>query len=78
MLAIREKQLGIETPSTAGSLNNLANLYESQGNYAQALPFYERAIAISEKTLGKEHSVTKLYQENSELMLKDMQKKEAE
>ncbi|MCA1994544.1 MAG: CHAT domain-containing protein, partial [Coleofasciculus sp. S288] len=37
------------------SLNNLALLYEAQGNYAQAEPLYQRALAIFEKVLGPEH-----------------------
>lgn len=57
-LAIREKVLGAEHPYTAGSLNNLAGLYESQGRYEKALPLYERALAIYEKALGAEHPFT--------------------
>ncbi|MBU7583075.1 MAG: CHAT domain-containing protein, partial [Nostoc sp. TH1S01] len=54
-LAIREKVLGKEHPSVAQSLNNLAGLYEAQGNYRQAEPLYLRSLAIFEKVLGKEH-----------------------
>ena len=39
----------------AGSLNNLAALYRDQGHYAEAEPFYKRALAISEKALGPAH-----------------------
>ncbi|MBU7584108.1 MAG: tetratricopeptide repeat protein, partial [Nostoc sp. TH1S01] len=37
-LAITEKVLGQEHPDVALSLNNLAALYEAQGNYRQAEP----------------------------------------
>ena len=37
------------------SLNNLAALYETQGQYAKAEPLYQRALAIREKALGPEH-----------------------
>jgi len=34
------------------SLNNLAGLYLEQGKYKEALPLYQRVLAIREKTLG--------------------------
>jgi tetratricopeptide (TPR) repeat protein len=37
------------------SLNNLASLYDSQGQYAKAEPLYNRALTIREKALGLEH-----------------------
>ena len=37
------------------SLNNLAGLYVVQGKDAEAEPLYKRALAISEKALGKDH-----------------------
>ena len=39
----------------ATSLNNLAFLYESQGRYAEAEPFYLRSLSIREKQLGENH-----------------------
>ena len=33
-------------------LNNLALLYDQQGQYTQAEPLYQRALAIREKALG--------------------------
>jgi hypothetical protein len=57
-LAILEKALGAEHPSTAVSLNNLAELYRAQGEYGRATPLSERALAIYEKTYGAEHSST--------------------
>ncbi|MCH7807903.1 MAG: tetratricopeptide repeat protein, partial [Planctomycetes bacterium] len=39
----------------ATSLNNLAGLHDTQGEYAQAEPLYKRALAIREKALGPHH-----------------------
>jgi tetratricopeptide (TPR) repeat protein len=39
----------------ASDLNNLGALYRAQGEYAEAEPFYKRALAILENTLGSEH-----------------------
>jgi tetratricopeptide (TPR) repeat protein len=39
----------------ATSINNLAWLYDNQGQYAKAEPLYERALAIREKALAPEH-----------------------
>ena len=44
-----------EAPRLALSLNNLANVYHSQGKYAEAEPLYKRALAIVEKAFGQEH-----------------------
>ena len=41
-LAIREDALGPEHPDTATALNNLANLFRDQGDYAEARPLFER------------------------------------
>ena len=39
----------------AGSLNNLALMYQHQGQYAQAEPLYERSLAILGKAVGPDH-----------------------
>ncbi len=39
----------------AASLNNLAELYRAQGQYAQAEPLYKRALVVFEKALGPDH-----------------------
>lgn len=39
----------------AQSLNNLANLYQDQRRYAEALPLYQRSLAIREQGLGPMH-----------------------
>jgi hypothetical protein len=40
------------TPTWPTSLNNLAGLYDTQGQYGKAEPLYQRALAIREKALG--------------------------
>src|SRR5262249_27620503 len=57
-LAWRKKTLGEKDPTTAASLNSLAELYHDKGDSAQAEPLYRRAVAICEKTLGAEHPRT--------------------
>ncbi len=58
VLAIRENALGADHPDTANSLDSLALLYDSMGNYAKAEPLYARALAIREKALGADHPDT--------------------
>jgi tetratricopeptide (TPR) repeat protein len=50
-----EKALGPEHPDVATTLNDMANLLKSQGKYEEALPLYQRALAIYQKSLGPEH-----------------------
>jgi tetratricopeptide (TPR) repeat protein len=45
-------------PDTASSLNNLGTLYRVTGKYADALPLYQRALAIRETVLGPMHPDT--------------------
>ena len=42
-------------PMSHSSLNNLAELYDAQGRYADAEPLYKRSLAIREKALGPDH-----------------------
>ncbi|AUT03832.1 tetratricopeptide repeat protein [Nostoc sp. CENA543] len=49
-----QKELGLER-DVALSLNNLAELYRSQGKYSQAEPLHIQALALSRKLLGEEH-----------------------
>jgi tetratricopeptide (TPR) repeat protein len=57
-LAIFERVLGPEHPTTALGLNNLALLLKEQGDYKGAQPLYERALAIREQVLGPDHPTT--------------------
>jgi Tetratricopeptide repeat len=54
-LAIREKALGPEHPDVASSLNNLVQLYYTQGQYGKTEPLCQRVLAIWGKALGAEH-----------------------
>jgi len=49
------KNFGPEHPDVAKVLNNLANLYSTQGKYGRALPLHNRALEIKEKVLKPEH-----------------------
>jgi tetratricopeptide (TPR) repeat protein len=55
MLQILESELGPEHPDVAATLNSLAGLYESMGEYEKAFPLYQRALDIREKVLGPQH-----------------------
>ncbi len=44
-----------EDPRLGISLDNLTNVYNAQGKYAEAERLYQRALAIVEKALGPEH-----------------------
>jgi tetratricopeptide (TPR) repeat protein len=50
-LAIFEQTLGLEYRDTATPLYNLALLYENLGQYEDALPLLQRALAILEKVM---------------------------
>ncbi|HXG24111.1 MAG TPA: tetratricopeptide repeat-containing protein [Chthonomonadales bacterium] len=54
-LQVAEQNVGPDHPDVATSLNNLAVLYDTQGDYAKAEPLYKRALAIWEKALGPDH-----------------------
>ena len=51
-------------PDTATCLNNLAGLYRRMGRYADALPLYERAVAIALPVLGEQHPTTQIFWRN--------------
>jgi CHAT domain-containing protein len=52
-LAIRKQQLGDNHPDTATSLNNLAALYESQGDILHAIEFTSQGIAVEEFNISQ-------------------------
>jgi tetratricopeptide (TPR) repeat protein len=54
-LTVAENTFGSNHPNFATFLNNLAELYQAQGQYAEAEPLHKRALKIREKTLGPEH-----------------------
>ena len=73
-LAMREEALEPEHPDVAKSLNNLAALYQEQGEYEAAEPLFKWALAIQEKALGSAHpevarslnNLAALYQEQGQ------------
>ena len=52
-------------PMLRQSLNNLAELYRTQGRYTDAEPLYKRALAIDEKALGPDHPTVAAIAEQS-------------
>jgi hypothetical protein len=57
-LAIREKQLGGDNRETANSLSQLAYLFAMTNRWGEAQKLYQRALAIQQLRLGKEHPDT--------------------
>ena len=54
----REKTLGKDHPSTLTTVNSMAGVFESRGEYGKALEWFQRALDGREKTLGKDHPLT--------------------
>ena len=54
-MRIWEAVFGPDHPKLATTLNNLARLYRSQGEYAAAEPLIKRALQIRETALGPNH-----------------------
>jgi tetratricopeptide (TPR) repeat protein len=59
-LDILTETFGPDDLSIAAPLSNLAELYYSQGRYADAEPLYQRALAINEKTFGSDEHAAQL------------------
>ncbi len=57
-LEFATNHFGDRHPDTASSLNNLAALYESMGEYDRALPLYEASLEIRKSELGDRHPDT--------------------
>ncbi|AKB58701.1 hypothetical protein MSBR2_2185 [Methanosarcina barkeri 227] len=55
ILRILEAELGPQHPNVATTLNNLALLYKSTGEYEKALPLFQMALAIREKILDPQN-----------------------
>jgi tetratricopeptide (TPR) repeat protein len=51
-LETRQKVLGRENPTTAESLNNLAELYRAVGDYAKAEALLKEALEIYQKVVA--------------------------
>ncbi|KPA19729.1 hypothetical protein MHK_000052 [Candidatus Magnetomorum sp. HK-1] len=52
------KNFGETDPDTLTSINNLAELYRSQGRYGEAEPLYKRCLQLKEEVLGPKHPST--------------------
>jgi tetratricopeptide (TPR) repeat protein len=61
-LSILEKALGPDHPNVATSLNNLAGLYYSQGNYSAAEPLYKPIAIIANWKFSSFESSPGLFQ----------------
>ena len=72
---INEKVLGPEHPSVAYSLNNLAFIYESIGEYDRSLNLFKRAFEILESKLGQNHPNSLIVKKNYESVYKRMHEK---
>lgn len=76
---IREKALGVDHPSVATSLYNVAIVLLAKGKYDDAEQFLQRVIEIKEKTLGVMHpDVAKMLEEYACLFWGRGKKVEAE
>jgi len=53
-----ETLAGKDHPSTLGTVNNMALVFDNQGEYEKALEWYQRALDGYAKTLGKDHHFT--------------------
>jgi CHAT domain-containing protein/Flp pilus assembly protein TadD len=57
-LAIQDRSLGREHPSTALTLNNLGGLFAVRGDFAQAEQMQRAALGTMEKVFGEQHPDT--------------------
>ena len=76
VVAIHEKTLGKEHPSTATSLSNLGNVLYLQGEFKEAEAVHRRVLAIREKVLGAEHPDTATSMNNLANVLQEQGKDE--
>ncbi len=76
VVAIHERTLGKEHPSTATSLSNLGNVLYLQGKFKEAEAVHRRALAIREKVLGAEHPDTATSMNNLANVLQEQGKDE--
>jgi tetratricopeptide (TPR) repeat protein len=67
---LKKRLLGDNHPHVATSLNNLAELYRSQGKYTEAEPLYSKALKICEQSLGIAHPTTMTVRGNYAICLR--------
>ena len=63
---------GQRTQALARTQNNIASFLHSQGNYEQALPLRQSALAITEDVLGPNHRITALRLGNLAVLYSDL------
>jgi tetratricopeptide (TPR) repeat protein len=61
---LKKRLLEDNHPDVAQSLNNLAELYRSQGRYPEAEPLYLEALDLYKRLLGDNHPNTKTCRNN--------------
>lgn len=66
-----EKVLGKEHPDTAASYNNIASVYQKQGEYKKAVGLCLRSYKTYAHKLGVEHPYTKTVYKNLERAFTD-------
>lgn len=69
VLATQKKVLGTKHPDYAVCLNNLARLYEAMGRVNDATELYEVALDIVHGTLGEDHAISRMIQENASALV---------
>jgi TonB family protein len=77
-LSIKEKVSGKESTDVGQSLVYLAQFYEKQGKYRQAVPFYQRAVEVLGKINAEETFQAQIIEKCSCTMKLNKQDKEAE
>ena len=70
-MKVAEQNVGANQPDVATSLNNLALLYYTQGEYAKAEPLNKRALGIYEKALGPKYPEVATSLENLAKLYRD-------
>lgn len=64
MASVSERLLGLDHPTVATRLNNLAQLLKATNRLADAEPLYKRALRIMERPCGSDHPNTETVDEN--------------
>jgi hypothetical protein len=68
-LEIGRRVLGPENPDTLDFINNLADIYDQEGKYAQAEPLFRQVDQLRARVLGPEHPDTATAMNNLSLDL---------
>ena len=54
-LEIREREFGVDNVTSAGTMNNIGEVYRCQGKFNDAVSCYERALELYEQEFGADH-----------------------